>query len=83
MTAFEGCVVRDAVPVRYCSKCVDEYVLFVQSYQKFATSNDSLNEHKCIERYIGQDSLNVVWTSYRHAVDLWEDAACTSKPNLL
>lgn len=79
MTRFQQCVVHEAVPFKYCTQCVDEYVEFVKAFQLLTTETDPDNlQHRCRDYYLDQDRIGAIWKSYQTTVDLWESAACTS-----
>lgn len=80
---FERCAISNAVPVEFCTKCIQHYVKAMQQFNLLiGTKDDATKRTFCGDHYINQDSLNILLQRYRSAKDLWNSGACTSNLKL-
>lgn len=78
MKIFVQCTMDNSRPAAYCTKCIDKYVPFLQSYKIFAEKKDDF-VNNCTDYWMGHDALDVVGKTYRYTMDLWDNAFCSSE----
>lgn len=76
---FNQCTMINAVPVKMCSNCIESYVLVVQGFRDLESTPDPFAVRtRCVDHFMNQDSLNIIWKQYENSRNLWNEAACTS-----
>ncbi|XP_055713924.1 osteopetrosis-associated transmembrane protein 1 [Phlebotomus papatasi] len=72
---FTTIILKNAVPVTYCTKSVDDYLAFEQSYKNLTESQDK-NNVSCRSLYFNVDRLGVVETMYTNLQRVWKMGFC-------
>uniref|UniRef100_A0A1B0DM76 Uncharacterized protein n=1 Tax=Phlebotomus papatasi TaxID=29031 RepID=A0A1B0DM76_PHLPP len=72
---FTTIILKNAVPVTYCTKSVNDYLAFEQSYKDLTESQDK-NNVSCRSLYFNVDRLGVVETMYTNLQRVWKMGFC-------
>ncbi|XP_031628872.1 osteopetrosis-associated transmembrane protein 1-like [Contarinia nasturtii] len=76
---LDVCTIGNAVPVGMCDACIGQYVKAVQSFHNLTNVSDPKSvRERCIDRFMNQDALNIVWQQYQSAKNLWNNADCSN-----
>ncbi|XP_014240038.1 osteopetrosis-associated transmembrane protein 1 [Cimex lectularius] len=80
---FTYCAIKNARPIRLCTKCNDYYTILTIVYFEILKYPDV--DGDCRDELFNLDRLQVVISGYRYVMDLWNRASCDScfKPSSL
>lgn len=63
------CVLKYAVPVSLCTKCVTEYIDVTMLHKNVTGKN-------CRSQFLDHDRLNAIETIYEYSLDIWNRGFC-------